>query len=175
MVTGFQNTKATCACTKLLSHHQGKRRDDNKFRDKGEDTMGLSNGWGDDIDEELQNKKKLKVGFAWNFISTNNLITKFDEEVGEIDDNYPKSEISKMWFSTVIVMMIFVLLLHDILCIVALPFLFFYGMVLFKISRLFKRFGYSPVKYWILAILCLGVSIGLRFVVWDLIFPNLSI
>lgn len=128
--------------------------------------MGLTNGWGDDIDEELQNKKQLKVGFMWNFISTNNMITRFDQEVGEVNENYPKSEISKMWFSTLIVMLIFEMLMYNALFIIALPFFFLYGMILFKIARLFKRFGYSSIKYWFIAIIAVAATAGANYLVW---------
>ena len=128
--------------------------------------MGLSNGWGDDIDEELQNKKKLRVGFMWNFISTNNMITKFDQEVGEVDDVYPKCEISKMWYSTLIIMFIFELLIYSALSLAALPFFFLYGMLLFKLSKLFKRFGYSSVKYWIITVITIAAGAALNYFIW---------
>jgi len=132
----------------------------------GGEIMGLTNGWGDEIDEELQNKKQLKVGFSWNFISTNNLITRFDQEVGEVNENYPKSEIVKMWYSTLIVMLIFEMLMHSVLAIVALPFFFLYGMILFKLSRLFKRFGYSSLLYWLIAIGAVALCAGANYLVW---------
>lgn len=135
--------------------------------------MGLSNGWGDDIDEELQNKKKLEVGFMWNFISTNNMITRFDQEVGEVDKDYPKSEIAKMWFSTLTVMVLFELLMRNALVIIALPFFFLYGMILIKLSKLFKRFGYKSAPYWIIA--AVGVAIGAvaNYVIWY-VLPSLG-
>ena len=134
----------------------------------------MTNGWGDDIDDELQNKKKLRVGFMWNFISTNNMITRFDQEVGEVDENYPKSELSKMWYSTLMIMCIFVLIAHNALAIIALPFMFLYGMILFKLSKLFKRFNYSSVKYWIITVVALAVSVGANYVIWySNVLPNL--
>lgn len=134
----------------------------------------MTNGWGDDIDDELQNKKKLRVGFTWNFISTNNMITRFDQEVGEVDENYPKSELSKMWYSTLIIMCIFVLIAHSVLAVIALPFLFLYGMILFKLSKLFKRFNYSSVKYWIITVVALAVSVGANYMIWySNVLPNL--
>ena len=132
----------------------------------GGEIMGLTNGWGDEIDEELQNKKQLKVGFSWNFISTNNLSTRFDQEVGEVNENYPKSEIVKMWYSTLIVMLIFEMLMHSVLAIVALPFFFLYGMFLFKLSGLFKRFGYSSLLYWLIAIGAIALCAGANYLVW---------
>lgn len=134
----------------------------------------MTNGWGDDIDDELQNKKKLRVGFMWNFISTNNMITRFDQEVGEVDENYPKSELSKMWYSTLMIMCIFVLIAHSALAIIALPFMFLYGMILFKLSKLFKRFNYSSVKYWIITVVALAVSVGANYMIWySNVLPNL--
>lgn len=131
--------------------------------------MGLTNGWGDDIDEELQNKKKLEVGFMWNFISTNNMITKFDQEVGEVDKDYPKCEIAKMWYSTLIVMVIFELIMHSALVIIGLPFFCLYGMILFKLSKLFKRFGYSPAPYWVIAIVVIAIGAAANYLLWFLL------
>jgi len=137
-----------------------------KIGNGGEQKMGLTNGWGDDIDEELQNKKELKVGFMWNFISTNNMITKFDQEVGEVNENYPKSEIAKMWNSTLIIMLIFALLMYNALVIIALPFFFLYGMILFKLAKLFKRFGYKTAKYWVLAVLTVIIGAAGNYLIW---------
>lgn len=128
--------------------------------------MGLTNGWGDDIDEELKTKKRIEVGFMWNFISTNNMITRLDQEVGEVDKDYPKSEISKMWYSTLIVMVIFELMMHNALMVIALPFFFLYGMILIKMSKLFKRFGYSSASYWVMAIVFLAVGAAGNYLIW---------
>lgn len=134
--------------------------------------MGLSNSWGDDVDDELKKREKLKVGFMWNFISTNNMITRMDQEVGEVDENYPKSEIEKMWYSTLVIMVIFELLFYNALCIIAIPFFFLYGMLLFKMAKLFKRFNYSVTKYWVVAIISLIVGGGLYYLIWFLL-PNM--
>ena len=134
--------------------------------------MGLTNGWGDDIDDELKNKKRLEVGFMWNFISTNNMITRFDQEVGEVDKDYPKSEIAKMWYSTLIIMVIFELLMHNALMVLALPFFFLYGMILIKISRLFKRFGYSSAPYWVIAAVFIVVGAVGNYLLW-FVLPGL--
>ena len=134
--------------------------------------MGLSNSWGDDVDDELKKREKLRVGFMWNFISTNNMITRMDQEVGEVDENYPKSEIEKMWYSTLVIMVIFELLFYNALCIIAIPFFFMYGMLLFKMSKLFKRFNYSVIKYWVIAVISLIIGGGLYYLIWFLL-PNM--
>ena len=128
--------------------------------------MGLTNGWGDEIDEELQNKKKIQVGFMWNFISTNHMVTRFDQEVSEVDGEYPKNEIMKMWSSTLIVMLIFALLCHEALCILGLPFFCFYGFLLFKFAKLLKRFGYKTGLYWVLTVLAIAGMVVANYVLW---------
>ncbi len=128
--------------------------------------MAMTNNWGDDIDDELKKKEKLRAGFTWNFISTNVLITRFDQEVGESDENYPKYELSKMWYSTLVVMLVFEILFHSVICIVALPFFFLYGMILIKIARLFKRFGYSTLKHWIVTIIALIAGAAANYLIW---------
>lgn len=131
--------------------------------------MGLTNGWGDDVDEELQNKKKIKAGFMWNFIMTNDMITRFDQEVSEVDENYPKAEIAKMFYSTLVMMLIFELLIHNALAILGLPFFFLYGMELWKITKLFKRFGYKTGKYVIIAIIAVLAGAALNYVLWEVL------
>ena len=128
--------------------------------------MAMTNNWGDDIDDELKKKEKLRAGFTWNFISTNVLITRFEQEVGESDENYPKYELSKMWYSTLVVMLVFEILFHSVICIVALPFFFLYGMILIKIARLFKRFGYSTLKHWIVTIIALIAGAAANYLIW---------
>ena len=128
--------------------------------------MAMTNNWGDDIDDELKKKEKLRAGFTWNFISTNVLITRFDQEVGESDENYPKYELSKMWYSTLVVMLVFEVLFHSVICIVALPFFFLYGMILIKIAKLFKRFGYSTLKHWIITIIALIAGAAANYLIW---------
>ncbi|MBR4732891.1 MAG: hypothetical protein IK081_09015 [Lachnospiraceae bacterium] len=128
--------------------------------------MAMTNNWGDDIDDELKKKEKLRAGFTWNFISTNVLITRFDQEVGESDENYPKYELSKMWYSTLVVMLFFEIIFHSVICIVALPFFFLYGMILIKIARLFKRFGYSTLKHWIVTIIALIAGAAANYLIW---------
>ena len=128
--------------------------------------MGLTNGWGDDIDDELKNKKKIEVGFMWNFIGTNQMITRFDQEVGEVDGDYPKSEIMKMWASTLVVMLVFGLLCHSALTIVGLPFCCLYGFLLFKIAKLLKRFGYKTGLYWVLSIAAVAVIFVANYLLW---------
>ena len=53
-----------------------------------------------------------------------------------------------------------------IVAIVALPFFFLYGMILFKLSRLFKRFGYSSLLYWLIAIGAIALCAGANYLVW---------
>ena len=134
--------------------------------------MGITNNWGDDIDDELKKKEKLRAGFTWNFISTNVLITRFDQEVGESDENYPKYELSKMWYSTLIIMILFEVLFHSVICIVSLPFFCLYGMILFKIAKLFKRFGYSTAKHWIITIIALALGAAANYLIW-FVLPNM--
>ena len=94
------------------------------------------------------------------------MITRFDQEVGEVDKDYPKSEIAKMWYSTLVVMLVFEILFHSVICIVALPFFFLYGMILIKIARLFKRFGYSTLKHWIVTIIALIAGAAANYLIW---------
>lgn len=127
--------------------------------------------WGEEVEgEETLKKERITVGFAWNFISASHTLNRIDEEVGEWDEKYPKSELWKIWGSTLVIMCILLCASYSVVMIATLPFLFFYGSLLFKISKAFKRFGYPRVGYWAATILILVGMVGLSILVRSLLF-----
>ena len=49
--------------------------------------------WGDEIDDELKQEKRVKVGFVWNFLSAGTLLRMIEEQTREVTDEYPKCEL----------------------------------------------------------------------------------
>lgn len=130
----------------------------------------MNSRWGDDIDEELKKKEKISVGFMWNFISMSHMVTRIDQEVGEREGDYPKSELMKMWGSAMVIILILAIFTYSVLMVATLPFLFFYGMLFFKISGALKRFGYPRKGYWALTILLLIVIVAASVAVQHFLF-----
>ena len=67
------------------------------------------------------------------------------------------------------IMVIFELIMHNALVIIGLPFFLLYGMILFKLSKLFKRFGYSPAPYWVIAIVVIAIGAAANYLLWFLL------
>ena len=44
--------------------------------------------WGDDIDEELKRKEKIKVGFMFSFKGMSHVVRQIEETTKEWDDKY---------------------------------------------------------------------------------------
>lgn len=121
----------------------------------------MNSRWGDEEDLELSKRERISVGFMWNFISMSHMITRIDQEVGEKDQEYPRSELMKIWLSAVVIIFFLALISYSVLMIATLPFLFFYGLLFFKISGVLKRFGYPIAGYWIMTVLVLVAEVAL--------------
>lgn len=130
----------------------------------------MNSRWGDDIDEELKQKERISVGFMWNFISMNHMVTRIDQEVGEREGDYPKSELMKIWGSALVIIMLLAVLTHSVLMIATLPFIFFYALLFFKISGVLKRFGYPRKGYWALTVLLLIAAVAVSVLIQSFLF-----
>lgn len=117
--------------------------------------------WGEDSDDELkalQKREKIHVGFVWNMSLMSKLLIRLDEETAEWDNQYPKSELWKMWGSIMVIMLPLLILTKGVLMLATLLFLFFFGRMYFQIAKVWKRFGYSLLQYWLLTIAGLAVE-----------------
>lgn len=126
--------------------------------------------WDDEEEEELKKKEKISVGFMWNFISMSHMIGRIDQEVGEREGDYPKSELMKIWLSAVVIIQILAIATHSVLMVATLPFIFFYALLFFKISGALKRFGYPRKGYWVKTILLMIAVTAVSVVVKALVF-----
>lgn len=116
--------------------------------------------WGEDNDEELQQKDDLQFGVLISFKSMINALNRICEETRDYDEKHPKDSLSNIWFGCMLVMSVFILFTYNVVAIATLPFLGFYTYVLIKISAAYKQFHYSRTKFWTLTIVVLLLIIA---------------
>lgn len=104
--------------------------------------------WGDEIDEELQQKRDYKVGFLVSFKSMINAINLITETQSEWDDKHPRDSFRRIWAGVMLMMFVFFALTYNVLAIATLPFIGFYFAVLIKLSKAYKNFGYKTTGFW---------------------------
>lgn len=114
--------------------------------------------WGDELDEELKNKKELKVGFVVGFKSMNVLLERIEDETIESNEKHPKQELMKIWFGLMLVFLILFLFTYSVLALVTVFFYMIYGYVLFRMFKTWKRFKYSKLQFWLMTILTLAAE-----------------
>lgn len=131
----------------------------------------MGSRWGDDVDEELQQRhQRLKVGFVFNFMQISKILKRIEEETREWDEKYPKSELLKIWGSTMVFLLIFMTLSYNILIIVTGLFMLLNIIILFQVFGVWKRFHYSVVMYWLMTIVGLAVVFLIGWLLRGLIF-----
>lgn len=121
--------------------------------------------WGEEWEEELQRDEKLKVGLLLSFKSMSLVIQRIEEETREWDDKYPKSELLKIWGSTMVILLFLFTFSYSALIVATGLFFFFYGYVLLQLGKAWKRFKYSAAFYWgitipaLILVLILGINL----------------
>ena len=127
--------------------------------------------WGDDVDEELQQRKvELKVGFMFSFKSMNTVIEKIEDETSEWDDKLPKKDLMKIWFNVMLIFLVLLCFTYSVMALATLFFFFFYGFVIIRLFGAWKRFGYSKAGYWLMTVLGFVVNFVISYFVKGLIF-----
>ena len=111
--------------------------------------------WGDDIDEELQKKEEIKVGFVANFKTMIYLLERIEDETTESDDKHPKKELRRIWFGLMFVFLILFALTYNVLALITVFFFMVYGYVLFRLFKVWKRFKYSKASFLLITIVTL--------------------
>ena len=101
----------------------------------------------DDYDYEVKYAKdeKIEVGFMVNFKSMSVMINRIVEETKEVTDQYPKSELKKIWGGIMFCYLILFALSYQILIVATLPFAILYTYTLFQLFKAWKGFKY-PMK-----------------------------
>ena len=111
--------------------------------------------WDDKYNEDLQNKKELKVGFVVSFKSMQVLLEKIEDETGEWDEKHPKQELTILWLGLMFVFLILFLFTYSVLALVTVFFYMLYGYILVRMFKTWNRFKYSKVQFWLMTILTL--------------------
>lgn len=121
-------------------------------------------------DDEAKEQKQIDVGFRINFISMNNLLIQLDEQTGEWDEKYPKSELYKLWFTDMLMQALLLSLSNGIFMIITLPFLFFYIFVMNRIFKTWKRFKYKKSQFLLMTLGGFVVVVGIAYLVHTFVF-----
>ncbi len=113
--------------------------------------------WGDDIDEELQQKyEPIKVPLLFSFKSMSLMLQRIEEETREWDNKYPKSELLKIWTTALLIILVLITISYNVLIVATGFFMLFYGYILLQIARVWKRFKYSLATYWLMTLAALA-------------------
>ena len=128
-------------------------------------------GWGDDIDEELKNEdEEIEVGFCLKFKTMTLIIDKIIDETKEYDEKHPKDDLISLLINDLVILSVLVMFSYNVLMIVTVFFMLFYGYILIQIGKAWKRFNYSMGHYWLLTIIGLIVAVAVGVVIQGLIF-----
>jgi hypothetical protein len=122
-------------------------------------------GWGDDIDEELQNMEEFHVKFLLSFKSMLIAINKICDEKRDWDDKHPRDDFRKIWCGAMIMELLFWAFSYNILLIATLPFIGFYTFVLIRLGQAYKTFEYKRGLYVLMTVATLlAIIFGTYFV-----------
>lgn len=113
--------------------------------------------WGDENDDELQNRQRKEYGVLISFKSMINAINSISEETGDYDENYPKKSLDNIWFGDVLMLGFFILFTYNIVAIATIPFIGLYFYVLIKLSTVYGQFKYSKGSFWLKTIIALAL------------------
>lgn len=123
----------------------------------------MATNWGDDLDEELRQKEKVHVGFMINFKNMAYYLERIDEETQEWDDQYPKKELITIWKSAMVCIFVLFALSYEIFAFVMLPFIMFYVYIIMRLGRVWKRFNYPVMFYWLVTVVGLIVMFAVAY------------
>jgi asparagine N-glycosylation enzyme membrane subunit Stt3 len=125
--------------------------------------------WGEDSDYEAQAIKEHVGRFTVNFKKIYYDVDEISEKTLEVTDTHPKDSLMKLWAGTMIGLFIFFCIAYQILAIVAVPFVAFYLIALFRIGKCWKSFKYSPAQFWGMSVVTILVLFGLSRVLLQLV------
>ena len=109
---------------------------------------------------------RLKVGILFSFKSMSLITQRLVEETKDYDDNYPKSELLKIWGCAMMMLFFLFLFSYKLFLMATLPFMFFYAYALMHVFKAWKRFHYKRGGLMLATvvgvILLLAAGIGLQ-------------
>lgn len=126
--------------------------------------------WGEEFDEELKNEEEVEVGFRLGFKSMSFMIDRIVEETKEYDEKHPKDDLISILLNDLLIILVLVVFSYNILMIVTVFFMLFYGYILIQLGKAWKRFNYPVGQYWLMSIGGLLLVIVLGIVIQSFIF-----
>ena len=124
--------------------------------------------WGEEFDEELKNE--VEVGFRLGFKSMSFMIDRIVEETKEYDEKHPKDSLISILLNDLLIILVLVVFSYNILMIVTVFFMLFYGYILIQLGKAWKRFNYPMGQYRLMSIGGLLLVIVLGIVIQSFIF-----
>lgn len=121
--------------------------------------------WGDDRDYEAKQIKDYQGRFTINFKKIYMDVDEISEKTLEITDKHPKDSLLMLWAGTMVGMLIFFILSYHVFALFMVPILAFYVIALFRIHKCWRSFRYSSIRFWIMTIVAIAVSIGISMFV----------
>ena len=126
--------------------------------------------WGDEFDEELQDKKEIKVGIMFSFKSMNHVLGRIADETREWDDKHPKQELMKIWTNVMVIFLVLFSLSYSVLALATGFFYFFYLYIIIQIFGVWKQFHYSKAAYWLMTVGALAINFAIAWFIRGVIF-----
>ena len=117
--------------------------------------------WGENLDYEAQEIKDYEGRFTINFKKIYMDVDEISERTTEVTDTHPKDSLMKLWGGTMVGMLILFVCSYSYFSFVMLPFMAFYLVALFRISKCWKSFKYNAVQFW-------GMSIAALIIIFAL-------
>lgn len=126
--------------------------------------------WGEEFDEELKNEEEVEVGFRLGFKSMSFMIDRIVEETKEYDEKHPKDDLISILLNDLLIILVLVVFSYNVLMIVTVFFMLFYGYILIQLGKAWKRFNYPMGQYRLMSIGGLLLVIVLGIVIQSFIF-----
>jgi len=117
--------------------------------------------WGENLDYEAQEIKDYEGRFTVNFKKIYMDVDEISERTTEVTDTHPKDSLMKLWGGTMVGMLILFVCSYSYFSFVMLPFMAFYLVALFRISKCWKSFKYNVVQFWEMSIAALIIIFAL--------------
>lgn len=117
--------------------------------------------WGENLDYEAQAIKDYEGRFTINFKKIYMDVDEISERTTEVTDTHPKDSLMKLWGGTMVGMLILFVCSYSYFSFVMLPFMAFYLVALFRISKCWKSFKYNVAQFW-------GMSIAALIIIFAL-------
>lgn len=125
--------------------------------------------WGDEYETSVEKEEKVKVKFMFSFKMMSIVINRISDETKEWDDTYPKKDLLKILANIMVIFTFLFIFTYSFLVAATGIFFLFYVYALFQLYRVWRRFQYSRLVFWLYTIVGIVVSFGVGMVLQKLI------